>query len=64
LKRPSLAAFDAPGDNPRLSISSCVIRCNPPPDGVLQPLGNPMKSPVCVVCTSAMVLVADPVPMS
>src|SRR5262249_2933997 len=41
----------------RASASNVVVRCRPPPVGVLQPLGRLLNVPVWVVSTSEIVLV-------
>jgi hypothetical protein len=49
---------------PRESTAIRVIRCRPPPEGVVQPAGRFMKSLVLVVSTSVIVLVTAPVAWS
>ena len=49
---------------PRASTTYWVIRCKPPPGGVVQPVGRPVKSPVLLVFTSVMVLTTAPVASS
>src|SRR5262245_30263183 len=43
------------------SSSYEVVRCKPPPEGVLQPEGKFAKVEVCVVSTSSITLIRPPV---